>query len=176
MKFCQAGVCLLIFMCMAEQDKMTDNKQKMEGELVEIEATMADPSFWQNKASAQETVARYHELKALLAGVGKYDKGDAIITIFSGAGGDDSEDFSRMLYEMYQKYCDKNKLEWRELHANMNDHGGYRNVTFEISLLRPRFAKAMQGEQGYAGRTDYGPYGILKNESGVHRLVRVSPF
>src|SRR3989344_871381 len=166
MKFCQAGVCLLIFMCMAEQDKMTDNKQKMEGELVEIEATMADPSFWQNKASAQETVARYHELKALLAGVGKYDKGDAIITIFSGAGGDDSEDFSRMLYEMYQKYCDKNKLEWRELHANMNDHGGYRNVTFEVGGPVP-FTSA-QGK--------VGPYAILKNESGVHRLVRISPF
>jgi peptide chain release factor 2 len=101
-------------------------------------------------------VARYHELKLELEGVGKYDKGDAIMTIFSGAGGDDAEDFSRMLYEMYQKFCAKRGFGTKLLHENQNDHGGFRNVTFEVS-----------------GK---GPYGILKNESGVHRLVRVSPF
>lgn len=132
-----------------------DKRQKIEEELKAIEAAMADPSFWQNKMAAQETVARYHDLKLEQEGVGKYDKSEAIITIFSGAGGDDSEDFSRMLYEMYQKFCARKGLEWHELHANMNDHGGYRNVTFEVGK---------------------GAYGILKNESGVHRLVRVSPF
>ena len=146
----------------------TDSKMKIERQLKEIEAAMADPGFWQNKAGAQDTLRRYNELKAELEGVGKYDKGDAIITIFSGAGGDDAEDFSRMLYEMYQKYFDKVGFEWRELHANMNDHGGFRNVTFEISGRKPfDFAQ---------GKVLIGPYAILKNESGVHRLVRVSPF
>ncbi len=137
---------------MAETEKKADIEKK----IVEIEAAMADPSFWQNKPSAQETVARYHELKGELEGVGKYDKGEAIVTIFSGAGGDDSEDFSRMLLEMYQKFCAKKGFETKLLHENSNDQGGFRNVTFEVS-----------------GK---GPYGILKNESGVHRLVRVSPF
>ncbi|HEY4483340.1 MAG TPA: hypothetical protein VI953_04175, partial [Candidatus Paceibacterota bacterium] len=72
----------------------SDSKSKIEAEIARIEAVMADPSFWQDKAGAQKTVARYHELKGELEGVGKYDKGEAIITIFSGAGGDDAEDFS----------------------------------------------------------------------------------
>ena len=128
---------------------------------------MADAGFWQNKTGAQKTVARYHELKGELEGVGKYDKLDAIITIFSGAGGDDAEDFSRMLYEMYQKYFAHSGFVWRELHANMNDHGGYRNVTFEIQAVPP----PRGGTTAKAGA-----YGTLRNESGVHRLVRVSPF
>ena len=145
----------------------TEKKGEIERKIAEIEALMADPSFWQNKASAQETVARYHELKGELEGVGKYDKGEAIITIFSGAGGDDSEDFSRMLLEMYQKYCAKKGLATKLLHENTNDHGGFRNVTFEVQAVPPP----------RGGTTaKIGPYGILKNESGVHRLVRVSPF
>ncbi len=142
----------------------SDSKQKIEQEINDIEAAMADPDFWLDKVRAQEKVKRHGELKQELEGVGKYDKGDAIITIFSGAGGDDAEDFSGILYEMYQKYCPRVGFEWRELHANLNDHGGYRNVTFEVSGA-PHSAKAPRGA-----------YGILKNESGVHRLVRVSPF
>ena len=79
-----------------------------------------------------------------------------MITIFSGAGGDDSEDFSRMLLEMYMKYISKKGWSISFLHENKNDHGGYRNITFEIN-----------------GKSAYG---TLKGESGVHRLVRVSPF
>src|SRR3989344_485473 len=144
-----------------------DSKNKIEAEIARIEVAMADPSFWQDKADAQKTVARYHELKGELEGVGKYDKGEAIITIFSGAGGDDAEDFSHMLYEMYQKYCARVGFATTLIHENQNDHGGFRNVTFQVSApLR----------QGSAGHMALWPYGILKNESGVHRLVRVSPF
>src|SRR3989338_3516848 len=99
---------------MAEASKKNKNKTKIEQELKEIEGVMADAGFWQNKTGAQKTVARYHELKGELEGVGKYDKLDAIITIFSGAGGDDAEDFSRMLYEMYQKYFAHSGFVWRE--------------------------------------------------------------
>lgn len=148
-----------------------ESKAKIEAEISEIEAAMADPEFWADKIAAQDKVKRFNELKAELEGVGKYDKGDAVITIFSGAGGDDAEDFSRMLYEMYQKYFARVGFEWRELHANTNDHGGYRNVTFEISgkASRPPLG-------GRDAESKLGAYGILKNESGVHRLVRVSPF
>jgi peptide chain release factor 2 len=78
------------------------------------------------------------------------------MTIFSGAGGDDSEDFSSILFQMYRKYLSKKGWSITILHQNQNDHGGFRNLTFEIS-----------------GK---GVYGNLKNESGVHRLVRISPF
>jgi peptide chain release factor 2 len=96
------------------------------------------------------------ELKNKKEGLGKYDKGNAIITIISGAGGDDAEDFSKMLLEMYLKFADRKKWGISFIHEHKNDHGGYRNVSFE-----------MEGK---------GAYGILKNESGVHRLVRISPF
>jgi peptide chain release factor 2 len=78
------------------------------------------------------------------------------MTIFSGAGGDDAEDFSRILLEMYEKYFENKDWKYSILHKNENDHGGYRNITLEIS-----------------GKNVYG---TLKNESGVHRLVRISPF
>jgi len=132
------------------------DKQKIEEQIAALEAEMTDPSFWQNKDLAQEKVQEFNRLKQELAGVGKYDKGDAVVTIFAGAGGDDAEDWAAMLLAMYQKYAERQKLEFYLVHDNQNDHGGYRNVTFEL-----------RGSNAY---------GKLKNESGVHRLVRLSPF
>ncbi|MFA6476448.1 MAG: PCRF domain-containing protein [Candidatus Paceibacterota bacterium] len=121
-----------------------------------IETEMLAPDFWSNKDLAQEKIKELSQLKEELAGVNKYDKSDAIITIFAGAGGDDAEDWARMLFDMYMKWADANKVEFTLIHQNTNDRDGYRNVTFEL-----------RGK---------GVYGILKNESGVHRLVRISPF
>ena len=117
---------------------------------------MAQADFWVDKDKAQATIKRIADLKAEIAGEGKYDKGNALMTIFSGAGGDDAEDFSAMLLNMYLKFCDRKNFSVKFLHQNENDHGGYRNITVEIS-----------------GKNAYG---TLKNESGVHRLVRISPF
>ena len=117
---------------------------------------MAQPDFWSDKNRAQAAIKELQDLKAEALGVGKYDSGDAIMTIFSGAGGDDAEDFSAMLFNMYRKYFDSRGWTSLILHQNDNDHGGFRNITMEIS-----------------GKNAYGR---LKNESGVHRLVRISPF
>lgn len=126
---------------------------------------MSSADFWADRDTAQATVRELQNFKDELEGVGKYDKGGAIMTIFSGAGGDDAEDFSRILLEMYLKLFDKKKWSYSVIHKNENDHGGYRNITLDITDHVSH--KAMQ---------DLGPYGILKNESGVHRLVRISPF
>lgn len=131
-------------------------KEDIEAEILAAEVEMADPGFWQNKATAQETLRKYQSLKDELSGVGKYDKGDAILSILAGAGGDDAEDFAAMLYKMYEKYLENKKWTSGLVHENENEHGGYRNITIEIS-----------------GK---GAYGTLKNEAGVHRLVRLSPF
>lgn len=135
---------------------MTDAKEQLQNELNELEAAMLLPDFWSHKEKAQASIKRIAELKVLIAGGSKYDGGDAIMTIFSGAGGDDSEDFSALLLHMYLKYAEQKGFGVTFIHKNENDHGGYRNVTIEIS-----------------GKNAYG---ILKNESGVHRLVRISPF
>ncbi len=131
-------------------------KEEIQRNIEALEAQMATAEFWADKDSAQAGVRGLQSLKDELLGVGKYDGGSAVMTIFSGAGGDDAEDFSRILLEMYLKLFAKKGWRYAVLHENKNDHGGYRNITLEIE-----------------GR---GVYGILKNESGVHRLVRVSPF
>ena len=122
----------------------------------ELEELMQSGDFWNDKAKAQATIKELNELKQEIAGIGKYDKGDAIMTILSGAGGDDAEDFSRILIGMYCKYFDNKGWSYSVIHKNENDHGGYRNITMEIK--------------------GSNVYGTLKNESGVHRLVRISPF
>jgi peptide chain release factor 2 len=134
----------------------TSQKEKIAVQIAEIEARMAEPDFWNDKDKAQAAIKELQNLKDSLEGIGKYDKGDAILSILSGAGGDDSEDFSAILLRMYRKYAESKGWGWSVVHSNENDHGGYRNITVEIS-----------------GKNVYG---TLKNESGVHRLVRISPF
>lgn len=121
-----------------------------------MEAQMALPEFWLDKERAQAVLKEHAALKAKLAEGEKYERGPAIMTVFSGAGGDDAEDFSSMLLSMYMKYAAQKGWGVSFVHKNENDHGGFRNVTIEI-----------EGK---------GAYGTLKNESGVHRLVRISPF
>lgn len=150
---------------------MNSEKDKIQAKIQELESAMADPLFWSNKDKAQATIRELQSLKDSLAGIGKYDKGDAILTILSGAGGDDSEDFSAMLARMYRKYCEGKGWSWSIIHSNENDHGGYRNITIEISGSPVKIKSDKSGEE-----VSYGPYGTLKNESGVHRLVRISPF
>jgi len=122
----------------------------------EIEAAMLLPNFWQDSQKAQAMIKELQDLKAEAAGEGKYDRNYAILTIVAGAGGDDAEDFARILCDMYVQYATNQGWSVIELDSNENDHGGYRNRVLEI-----------QGK---------GAYGRLQNESGVHRLVRISPF
>jgi peptide chain release factor 2 len=133
---------------------MDETKKKIE----ELEAEMTAPDFWNDKEKAQSTIKELQELKTAAEnpGGGPYDHGSAIITIFSGAGGDDSEDFSAILFNMYRKFIERKGWPTHIIHQNENDHGGFRNLTFEVN-----------------GKNAYG---TLKNESGVHRLVRLSPF
>ncbi|MFA6404868.1 MAG: PCRF domain-containing protein [Candidatus Paceibacterota bacterium] len=138
------------------------DKEKIQKKIAELESAMNAQDFWSDKVKAQNVISEIKKLKEDLEGVGKYDKGDAILSVLSGAGGDDAEDFSQMLVRMYNKYSDSNNWVWSVIHSNENDHGGYRNITVEIS--------------GGLTSVGLGPYGILKNESGVHRLVRISPF
>jgi len=77
---------------------------------------------------------------------GKYDKGAAIISIYAGAGGEDAGDWTKMLFNMYVKFCERRGWQAKVIDENVLEVKG-----------------------NYA-------YGYLKKESGVHRLVRISPF
>ncbi len=131
-------------------------KRDLKKELEILEKEMLKPDFWQDKNRAKAVIKEIEEVKNEIKGKGKYDKGDAVITIFSGAGGLDAEDFSRILFHMYEKFAENNNWEIYLLHKNENEHKGFRNITFEI-----------------IGKNVYGK---LKNEAGVHRLIRLSPF
>jgi len=121
-----------------------------------IEAAMLEPTFWSDSKAAQAMIKELQELKDTSDGKGKYDRNDAVFTIVAGAGGDDAEDFARMLVEMYQRFAEGKGWGVTVLDSNANEQNGYRNITFQVS-----------------GK---GAYGTLRHESGVHRLVRISPF
>ena len=140
------------------------NKEAIENRVIEIEAAMGAADFWADKDKAQTTLKEYQDLKAKLSSGGGYDKSDAIMTIVSGAGGDDAEDFSRILFEMYKKYAALKGWSTGLLSSNQNSMGGFRSISFEVD-------GSHSTSSGQAG-----PYGALKHEAGVHRLVRMSPF
>jgi peptide chain release factor 2 len=131
-------------------------KDEAQARIAEIDAAMLEADFWNNPKAAQALLKEREELKSAAEGREKYDRNDAVMTIVSGAGGDDAEDFARMLREMYERYAASKNWAVLPVDENRNDHGGYRNLVLEIN-----------------GK---GAYGALKNESGVHRLVRMSPF
>lgn len=132
------------------------HKADIEKKIADIEAAMGAPEFWSDVVKAQAAMKEYQDLKVALAGSAGYDKGDAIVSIISGAGGDDAEDFSRMLFSMYQKYAASRGWKAGLIDSNENSMGGFRSIAFELS--------------------GQGAYGTLKKEAGVHRLVRMSPF
>lgn len=125
-------------------------------EIKRLEQEMQKPDFWQNKEEAQKIVKEISRLKEQSVSGDKYDKGDAIISIYAGAGGDDAEDWTRILFEMYKRHVEKMGWNAAIVHEHKSEAGGYKNITFEI-----------------AGKSVYGR---LKKESGVHRLVRISPY
>ena len=94
------------------------------------------------------------KIQTLLSG--KYDSYDAIITLHSGAGGTEAQDWTEMLYRMYKMYAEKNDFKIKVLDVINGDEAGLKSITFEL-----------------AGNNAYG---FLKAEKGVHRLVRISPF
>ncbi len=171
--------------------------------LKELEYEMNDPDFWKNREIADQKIKEMGELNDMIKKIddiergltqikakisaeepyqdlffetqrkirkleiekifiGKYDKQSAIISIYSGAGGQDAEDWVTMLYEMYSKFVERRGWKTNVIDETPGDFQSktgrmpLKNITFEI-----------KGE--YA-------FGYLKKESGVHRLVRISPF
>ena len=94
------------------------------------------------------------ELRNMLGEEG--DNLGAVVTINSGAGGTESNDWSSMLMRMYLRWCERNGYKTTVTELTEGDEAGIKSVTFQV-------------EGDYA-------FGYLKAESGVHRLVRISPF
>jgi len=100
------------------------------------------------------------EIKIFLSG--KYDKNNAILEIISGAGGVDAQDWTTILLRMYQRYCVTKGFQSKVLHQSFGEGGGPEGRIGTKSAI-------LEIKGNYA-------YGFLKRETGVHRLVRQSPF
>ncbi|MDY2671524.1 MAG: peptide chain release factor 2 [Anaerovoracaceae bacterium] len=87
---------------------------------------------------------------------GEYDHGDAVLSIHSGAGGVDAQDWANMLLRMYMRWCERKDYKCSIIDIQADDENGIKSATMMV-----------EGENAY---------GYLKNERGVHRLVRISPF
>lgn len=169
--------------------------------LAQLNEKSSDPSFWDNPPEATKVVQEQAKLKQLLDEfnevaelaaeadsnettaelikeplealerrtllAGEYDDHDAVLSIYAGAGGTDAQDWVNMLLRLYQRYVERGQSETPDLidrsnwklelvELNRGEEAGIKSVTTVI-----------RGEMAY---------GLLKNEAGVHRLVRLSPF
>ena len=98
----------------------------------------------------------YNEIKISSLLNGEYDSYNCYLEIHPGAGGTESCDWASMLLRMYQMFFDKNDYKYKVIEKQNGDEAGIKSVTLLVS--------------------GYYPYGYLKSERGVHRLVRISPF
>jgi peptide chain release factor 2 len=104
-------------------------------------------------ADVEERLAELEEQRLFS---GRYDSGDALVTINAGAGGTDAQDWAEMLLRMEMRWAEKRGFDVELLEASPGEEAGIKSATFRVS-----------GENAY---------GLYSAEKGVHRLVRLSPF
>ena len=133
-------------------------------ELVKLSSPLPNPppqGEGKNTGSELESIyedlkRRYEQTRVSTFFSDKYDDHDAIVSIHSGAGGLDAQDWAEILLRMYLRFAEKRGFKTILIDNNRNPEGGIKSATFEA-------------------HGDYA-YGYLKSEAGVHRLIRLSPF
>ena len=131
---------------------LQDNVDMIElGEIEDDQEVITDA---ENAIAKLTTLAAKLELEALLSG--EADANDTFIEINAGAGGTESCDWASMLARMYVRWAEKKGYTVETMSYNSGDEAGIKSVTYQVK--------------------GHNAYGWLKSESGVHRLVRISPF
>lgn len=125
------------------------------GELVELIEADSDDSR-ELDASLETIELKIHNLELTARLSGPDDHRGAILTIHPGAGGTESQDWADMLFRMFNRFAERREFETQLMDYQPGDEAGLKSATLEI-------------------KGDYA-YGYIKAESGVHRLVRISPF
>ncbi len=143
--------------------KQQETIKALSSSLEELELLLEMGQEEQDEPTLQEVIRdlgklekeiRKAELQRLLGG--KHDVSNAIVTIHSGAGGTEAQDWADMLLRMYFRWCERHGFKVQLLDLMPGEEAGIKSATF---LVQGEFA-----------------YGNLKSEAGVHRLVRISPF
>jgi len=125
--------------------------------MIEMAEEEGEPSLLeetQTLLAATEKRIQQMETARMLSG--EHDRGDAIVTINAGAGGTESQDWASMLFRMIVRFCERKGFDTSITEYHDGEEAGLKGATIEATGL-------------YA-------YGLLRAESGVHRLVRISPF
>ena len=144
----------------ASLQKIINNFNKIKKELIEYIETLKDTideeiiEIISSSLKNLEKEVESLEINTLLSG--EYDELNCFIEIHPGAGGTESCDWASMLARMYQKFCEKKDYRFEIIDEQKGEEAGLKSITIKII-------------------GDYA-YGFLKNESGIHRLVRISPF
>ena len=136
----------------SKQEEISSSLELLE--LLEIEI---DPEMEvQLEDSVTKLNGEIEQLNLLLLLNGPYDKNDCILEVHSGAGGTEACDWAMMLYRMYTRYCEKNNFKYEVIDYQDGEEAGIKSASIRVKGTNA--------------------YGYLKNEKGVHRLVRLSPF
>jgi peptide chain release factor 2 len=143
----------------AELKRVTEVEQRLDDldVLVELANEMDDEDSAEEarrEIAELEDVVGQLEVQTLLDG--EYDSRSAVVTIRSGAGGDDATDFAEMLMRMYLRWAERHKYPVKVMDTSYAEGAGIKSATFEV-------------DAPYA-------YGTLSVEAGTHRLARISPF
>lgn len=140
-------------------DKFRHLNQKLEDTIALIDLCMEEDDDSSNEEILQDVESFKEELEAeklstLLTG--EYDGSNAILTFHAGAGGTEAQDWAQMLYRMYNRWAERHDFKVSLLDYLDGDEAGLKSASMLV-----------EGQNAY---------GFLKSETGVHRLVRVSPF
>ncbi len=148
---------------LSRREASLDRWAKIQGEfdelktLAELLAEGDDPELqkeFDERGAAFRREVKEDEMALLLSG--PYDASNAILSVHSGSGGLDSQDWAGMLYRMYLRWCEVRRFKTKLLDYQADEEAGIKSATILV-----------QGEMAY---------GYLRSEIGVHRLVRISPF
>ena len=143
-----------------EEKKKVEELKKELSDLKELSEEKELAGEIEEKIKGLEKKIKEKEFQIFLSG--KYDKGNAILSIFAGAGGQDAQDWATMLLRMYERYSAFKGFKTKVLHQSFGEAGGP-----EGRIGTKQATLEIKGKYSY---------GFLKKESGVHRLVRISPF
>ena len=146
----------------AEHARLTKRLERYEAlsgeahDLEELLAISAEDELDEIEEGVRALQAQLARLEEAALFKGEYDSGDAVVTIHSGTGGTDAQDWTEILLRMYLRWAGDRGFTTELVEASPGEEAGLKSATFTVS-----------GENAY---------GILKAERGVHRLVRLSPF
>ena len=142
--------------------KITQELSKLQKEIGQLDKLKKELAELNTEKAANEFENKLKEKEFQIFLSGKHDKNNALLSIFSGAGGQDAQDWATMLLRMYERYCQRKGFKTTILHQSFGEPGGPEGRIGTKSAI-------LEVKGNYA-------YGFLEKETGVHRLVRISPF